>query len=43
MFENNEEGVIDLVEKINIERPVMTSYDIINQFNVINSKLTVKK
>ena len=43
MFENNEEGVIDLVEKINIERPVMTSYDIINQFNVINSKLTVEK
>ena len=43
MFENNEEGVIDLVEKLNIERPVMTSYDIINQFNMIHSKLTVEK
>ena len=43
MFENNEEGVIDLVEKINIEKPVMTSYDIINQFNIINSKLKIEK
>ena len=43
MFEKYEEGVIDLIEKINIDRPVMTSYDIITQFNSINSKLKSEK
>ncbi len=43
MFEKYEEGVIDLIEKLNIDRPVMTSYDIITQFNSINSKLKSEK
>ena len=40
MFEKYEEGVIDLIEKLNIDRSVMTSYDIITQFN---SKLKSEK
>ena len=43
MFEKYEEGVIDLIEKLNIDKSVMTSYDIITQFNSINSKLKSEK